>query len=142
MPGSPIPSTATEAARQLWAHESIEARVPEEVAAAAQRLCTRLRAVLVRWIGSDGYDLLWQRALEQTKASHPALAQVRYEDSAKGIAASLRGHDAATVADSILALVAALVGLLGRVVGEGLAVRLVAQVWSDGKPESKRRSTS
>ncbi|HEU4680568.1 MAG TPA: hypothetical protein VFS51_02405, partial [Gemmatimonadales bacterium] len=67
-------AVAAEAARQFWAHHGLDAGAPEEMAVAAEQGCARLRAALTRWIGADGYRALVDRALEQARAAHPALA--------------------------------------------------------------------
>ncbi|HEU4682149.1 MAG TPA: hypothetical protein VFS51_10405, partial [Gemmatimonadales bacterium] len=66
-----VSAVATEASRQFWAHDGLDAGGPEEMAAAAERGCARLRAVLTRWIGSEGYRALVDRALAQARAEHP-----------------------------------------------------------------------
>lgn len=126
-----LSAAATETARQLWAHEGLDAGALEEMAAAVERGCARLRAGLTRWIGSDGYRALVDRALEQTRAVHPALAGLQCPaDDVQGVAAIAGVHDAAEVREGILALVALLIDLLSRVIGEEMAVRLVEQAWA------------
>jgi hypothetical protein len=126
-----VSAVAAEAARQLWAHEGLDAGAPEEMAAAAERGCARLRAGLTSWIGSDGYRALVDRALEQARAGHPALAGLQCQaGDVQGVAALVGAHGAAEVRESILALVALLIDLLSRVIGEEMAVRLVEQAWA------------
>jgi hypothetical protein len=124
-------AVAAETARQLWAHEGLDARAPEEMAAAAEQGCARLRAGLTRWIGSDGYRALVDRGLEQARAEHPALAGLQCQaGDVQGVAAMVGVHGAAQVREGILALVALLIDLLSRVIGEEIAVRLVEQAWA------------
>lgn len=124
-------AVAAETARQLWAHEGLEAGAPEEMAAAAERGCARLRAGLTRWIGSDGYRALVDRALEQARAGHPSLAGLQCQaGDVQGVAAAVGAHGAAEVREGILALVGRLIDLLSRVIGEEMAVRLVEQAWA------------
>jgi hypothetical protein len=124
-------AAATEAARQLWARERLDASAPEEMAAATEQGCARLRAGLTRWIGSDGYHALVDRALEQARMGHPALAGLQCQaGDLQGVAAVVGVHGAAKVREGILALVALLIDLLSRVIGEEMAVRLVEQAWA------------
>ena len=124
-------AVATEAARQFWAHDGLVAGTPEEMAAAAERGCARLRAVLTRWIGSDGYHALINRALEQARAAHPAVANLQCQaGDVQGVAAAVGAHSAAEVREGVLALVALLIDLLSRLIGEEMAVRLVEQAWA------------
>jgi hypothetical protein len=86
---------------------------------------------LTRWIGSDGYRALVDRALEQARGGHPALAGLQCQTGdVQGVAAIMREHGAAEVREGILALVALLIELLSRVIGEEMAVRLVEQAWA------------
>src|SRR5688500_16147464 len=103
-------AVAAETARQLWAHEGLDARALEEMAAAAEQGCARLRAGLTRWIGSDGYRALVDRGLEQARAEHPALAGLQCQaGDVQGVAAVVGVHGAAQVREGILALVALLI---------------------------------
>ena len=128
-----VSAVATEAARQFWAHDGLEAGAPEEMAAAAEQGCARLRAVLTRWIGSEGYRALVNRALEQARAEHPAVAGLQCQGGdVEGVAAAVGVHSAAQVREGILALVARLIDLLSRLIGEDMATRLVEQAWAGG----------
>jgi hypothetical protein len=128
-----VSAVATEAARQFWAHDGLDVGTAEEMAAAAEQGCARLRAVLTRWIGSEGYHALVDRALAQSRAEHPALAGLHCQGSdLKGVAAAAGVHTAAEVRDGALALVARLIDLLSRLIGEEMATRLVEQAWAGG----------
>ena len=126
-----VSAAATEAARQLWAHEGLDASAPEEMAAAAEQGCARLRAGLTRWIGSDGYRALLDRALQQARTGHPALAGLQCQAGhVQGVAAVVGVHGAAEAREGIVELVALLIDLLSRVIGEEMGVRLVEQAWA------------
>ena len=126
-----LSAVATEAARQFWAHDGLEAGTPEEMAAAAEQGCARLRAVLTRWIGSEGYRALVDRALAQARTEHPAVAGLQCQGGdLEGVAAALGTHSATEVKEGILALVARLIDLLSRLIGEEMATRLVQQAWA------------
>ncbi len=125
---TPKPAAATEVARLLWARAAGDTHEPEEVVAAAERVCIQLRAGLGRWIGAMGYRALLGRALVLARAEHPALGVMScHGGDDEMIAAAVRMHGAAEVAAGMVALVARLVELLGRVIGEEMALRLVEQ---------------
>jgi hypothetical protein len=127
-----VSAVAAEAARQFWAH-GLDAGTPEQIAAAAEQGCARLRAVLTRWIGSEGYRALVDRALAQAQPEHPAIAGLQCQGGdLEGVAAALGAHSATEVKEGFLALVARLIDLLSRLIGEEMATRLVEQAWAGG----------
>ena len=92
-------------------------------------MCTELRAGLSRWVGAMGYRALIDRALLLARAEHPALGSLSCHGEAEPVTtAAVRAHSAAEVATGMVALVAALVELLGRIIGQEMAVRLVEQI--------------
>jgi hypothetical protein len=92
-------------------------------------MCAQLRTGLGRWIGSEGYQALFDRALALTRAQHPALGNVScLGGDEPGTAAAVRAHGAADVAAGMVALVTAVIELLGRIIGDEMAVRLVEQI--------------
>ena len=125
MQGSP---SATEVARRHWARAAGDTNTLEEVAAAATRTCTQLQAGLARWVGTEGYRALIDRALLLARAEHPALGSLSCHGEDQPVTtAAVRAHSAAEVRDGMVALVAALVDLLSRIIGEEIAVELVNQ---------------
>jgi hypothetical protein len=122
------PAAATEVARLLWARAAGGTDSPEEVAAAAERTCIQLRAGLGRWIGAMGYRTLLDRALVLARAEHPALGSLScHGGDEEMIMAAVRLHGAAEVAAGMVSLVAGVGELLGRIIGEEMALRLVEQ---------------
>jgi len=120
---------ATDSARGLWARAVGDATAPEEVAAAAERMCTQLRTGLGRWIGADGYRALLDRALGGVRAEHPALGDLPcLGGDVPATMAVVRAQGAGAVAAGLVALVAALIELLGRIIGDEMALRLVEQM--------------
>jgi hypothetical protein len=125
---TPRSAPATDAARGLWARVAGETNAPEEVAAAAERMCTQLRTELGRWIGTDGYRTLLDRAFGLTRAEHPVLVGLSCLGGDEPVTTTaVRSFGAAQVADAMVALVAALIELLGHIIGEEMAVHLVEQ---------------
>jgi hypothetical protein len=92
-------------------------------------MCTELRAGLSRWVGAMGYRALVDRALVLARAEHPALGSLSCHGGDEPVTtAGVRAHSADEVATGMVALVAALVELLGRIIGQEMAVRLVEQI--------------
>ena len=123
------PSAATtDAARRLWAHVSAESRTPEDVATAAERLFVQSREGLGRWIGAEGYRTLHDRALGMARLEHPGLHGLScLGGDHAAIAAAVRANGTAQMADAMVAWVAAMMHVLGRIIGHETAVRLVEQ---------------
>lgn len=126
---TPRASGATAGARQLWVRFAADATTPDAAGAAADQVCSHLRSELGRWIGAVGYLALLNRALAVAQAEHPVLDGLPcIGGSEAAFAAAAQAHGVSTLADGMTALVAALIELLGRIVGDDLAVRLVGQL--------------
>jgi len=119
---------ATDAARRVWARAAGDSRAPEDVTAAAEQLAIQLRTGLGRWIGAQGYRALLARAGGLARAEHPALGGLSWlgEDQ-PAITAAGQAQGTGEVTVGPVVLVAALIELLGRIIGEEMAVRLVEQ---------------
>lgn len=120
---------ARDTARQLWHTIAGDMRTPEAVAAGADRLWSGLSLRLGRWIGASGYGALLNRALGVARSEHACL----HDLSCSGAEASLvdmtaRTHGAGEVAESMVTVATVLIDLLGRIVGEDMAIHLVNQV--------------
>ena len=138
-----VSPVATEASRRFWADGGLEAGASEDLAAAAEQGCARLQAVLTRWIGFEGYRALVDRALAEARAEHRALEGLQcHGANVEGVAAAVGVHSAAEVRDGILALVARLIDLLSRLIGEDMATRLVEQAWTGAPPAARTEGVS
>ena len=127
---------AADAARRLWTGIAGDATGPDQVAVGAARLFTRLRAGLGRWVGVEGYCALLDRAIALVRVEHPALDSLscRREDEPLTIE-TVRAHGPPQVAAGVVALLAELIELLGRIVGDEIAVRLVEQTGDPMPPD-------
>ena len=138
----PHSRTAQELARRLLAREAPAEGAPDAVAAATEQVCGRVSANLSRWFGIDGTDALFARALVQAQADHPALANVRYSHQSavclERLAESARIHGTNAVADGVAAILTALIELLGRLIGQDIAMRLVEQSVPADAPDDAR----
>ena len=123
--------SVTAAGRRLWALESAGTNGGPPAAA---RICVRVGDGLARWIGRDGYRALFRRAREEELPTHPALAGLDCDGTDdERVAAAVAAHGADAVSAAVLSLVTALIVLLGRVVGEEMAIQLVEQAVA-GRP--------
>lgn len=121
------------AARRLW-DRAVAASAPDgDAFAATDRVLADLEQGLRRWVGAEGYAALLQRATALTLPAHPALARI--DDLGLNPVPRL---DTPVTDDAIrggvVALLVALMELLGRIIGFEMAMRLVEQL---GKPSPR-----
>lgn len=110
---------------------------PEADAAtrATEMVLVQLRIELGRWIGGEGYRTLFARAVAIVRVDHPAIVGVSAaEANASTMADAVATYGAGPVASATNAVVATLTELLGRIVGDEMAVRLVEQA---GQPRAR-----
>lgn len=126
-------ATSLEIARRLLARDTVPGREaePEMVGAALQRACVHVSETLRDSLGEDGCNALLVRALARTEADHPALKNIRRGNESSihldGVAASVEAHGVPAVTAAIEAVLAALVDILSRLIGEEMAIRLIDQ---------------
>lgn len=124
---TPPSASATSAVRRLWQRDGARPGTAAELTADAERVAGEVQRRLIRWIGSEGYHLLLQRALVQAREMHPSLAALTCDRGhVRGIAEAVEAHGEARVADGVGVLLAMLIDRLGQVVGAEMAERLVA----------------
>ena len=104
---------------------------PDALAASASQVCEGVLEHLSRWVGIDGAAALFARALTHAQDEHPALRGVRYAPRSSGclsgLADAARAHGAIVVSQAVAGILIALIELLGRLIGEDMASRLVEQ---------------
>jgi hypothetical protein len=80
-------------------------------------------------MGEDGCNALLTRALARTEAEHPVLKSIRRigDDGIQwdSVVGSVEAHGVVAVTAAIEGLIAALVEILGRLIGEDMAVQLI-----------------
>jgi hypothetical protein len=114
------------------------------VAAAGDRVLQKMQRALARWFGTQGCHALLVRAIERTRVTHPALDAVKIATSAgeSGVVVepdafeALRSLPAEVVMSACASVIAEIVTLLGQLVGEDVARRLVDHGWSESGPQS------
>jgi hypothetical protein len=141
MPHSPA---AQEIAHRLLAWEMPAGGEPAMVAAALQQTLTRVSANLRDSVGDDGRDALLARAIARTESDYPALKDIRRLNNGAvhldGVVTSVEAHGVAPVTAAIEALLAALVAVLARLIGEDMAMRLLDHDLSEPLPDGETRT--
>jgi hypothetical protein len=128
---SPRTREVQELTRRLVAREATQRDAPDAAAAAVQAACERAHQTLSRWLGANGSYALFTRALAQVQVDHPLLRDIRLrshsEAGLEGVTESIRVHGVAAVAAGLESLLVGLIELLGRLVGDDMAARLIEQ---------------
>ena len=129
---------AIEVARQLWLG-AFRGDTPEEIGPAAARIYLQLRVGLSRWIGAEGFRALSARAISLAQVEHPKLPILLHDGDEQTITAAVRLHGAAQVTGALEAQLAAVIDLLGRIIGEEMAMQLVQQTGAVSLPGALNR---
>lgn len=123
------PSKARNMARQLLARETRGADQEDAVAAALQRLCTRVSDNLRQSVGDDGCNALVARVLRRTEPEHPVLTDIRRVTDAgiylDRVSAGVESHGIGAVQAAIEALLAALIDVLAGLIGADMVLNLL-----------------
>lgn len=102
---------------------------------AAEEVFEDVADSLSRALGPYGYHALLARALTKARLAHPALAGIRIRSAMEPYLDGLHGaaseHGLGALSDGLHATLAILVDLLGRLIGEDLAILLVSEAISD-----------
>jgi hypothetical protein len=138
-----VGSTASEVVSRLIARESSGTADPNPAAIAATVL-QHISADLSRFIGSDGCHALLLRAHAHAHEVHPALKNISISAqpnlSVHGVPESIQSHGAAEIAAGLESTLVAVIELLGRLIGDELAMKLVEQNSADvALPDKQRR---
>lgn len=115
-----------ELTRRLIASEAAQST---DAAAAAHAALERAYRSLSRWVGPAGARALFARALIETSPTHPAVAALELGDAPEmglgGLAASVGAHGTDATAAGLEATLTAALRLLGRLIGDDVATRLL-----------------
>lgn len=113
-------------AERLWHLAARDALPQNDLHATVELLLRSLDTGLRRWIGAEGYAALLSRAASETLQSAPALAAVTdvFRDQP---APPLSGRvEPSDVEAAVKSLIVAMSRHLGAVIGDDLALRLIA----------------
>ncbi len=126
--------TPADAARKLLAAES-GGSSSKELAERATRACEQLARHLSRLLGNNGIRTLFDRCLIKASAQYPWLASAKSvpggpgEDAWSPLRSAMERQDPDTVREAFVLLLVTFIGLLERLIGEGLVERLLHEVW-------------
>lgn len=127
-----------ELAQRLLAYEAGGREQPEELSAAAERVCQGLYRQISPLVGSLGFGVLFSRALKQARAEFPFLEGVGSEAQAgqclRGLPESVRERDPGEANRAVVAIIADFLELLANFIGPDLSMRLVYQSWPEVRP--------
>jgi hypothetical protein len=126
--GSGFPP-ARQIARRLINRHGAQQAGGDTAARAAAAACDHLYRELSRWVGSDGCHALFTRALAQARIEYPAFVQIqlgaRSQPCIDGIAETIMAHGDAATAEVLETMLVRLVELLGRLIGDDMAMKLI-----------------
>ncbi|MBX0328341.1 hypothetical protein K2Z83_11705 [Oscillochloris sp. ZM17-4] len=117
---------------------------PAVIAALAAAAYTPLRAQLAVFLGEQGFEALWWRAVALTRRQFPDwadAADVAESPLPPGLSAGLSGADMAEAHRRLIAAFAGFIGLLFSVIGADLGSHLIYQAWSDLPPDAAEPHT-
>ena len=126
---------AVELARRLIAREVSASDQADSPAAATQAACERVYRGLGLWLGENGAQALFMRALAQARSAHPPVREISLQAKAErrldGVTETIQTYGASAVAAGLEAVLAGVLELLGRLLGADIATRLVEQTTPD-----------
>jgi hypothetical protein len=129
--GSAQSPASLQLARRILARDADQVRdgAPEKVGAALKRTCLRVSENLRDAMGEAGWTALLARALARTEADHPVLQSIRRQNEGDidldAVVAGVEVQGVASLTAAFEALFAALIEILGRLIGEDMAMRLI-----------------
>jgi len=105
---------------------------PTEVASRAVEACERLVHHLSRLLGDTSVAMLFERSIVLASRKLPWLRAAAHDRSVQDrttLREVLERQDSASIVAAFVAILSALIGLLERLIGEGLVARLLNEVW-------------
>lgn len=141
-PSGNVPA-AREIVRRLIGGRPHKQQRGDTAARAAASACDSLYRELSRWVGSDGCHALFARALAETRPQYPALEKIqlrpRSEPYIEGVADSIMARGDPETAEALESMLIRLVELLGRLIGDDMAGKLIARTFdSEQRPDDTR----
>jgi len=132
---------AREIVRRLITSRPPNAKRGDTAARAAASACDNLYRELSRWVGADGCHALFIRALAETRPDQPALEKIllhpKSEAYIDGIADSIMAYGDPEAARALESVLVRLVELLGRLIGDDMAGKLIDRTFGDSRHGSE-----
>ena len=130
-------------ARRLIGSSQSGRGASDTAARAAAAACDSLYRELSRWVGPDGCHALFTRALGQARTEYPLLAGIqlhaRAEPYIEGVAETIMAHGDAATAEALESMLVRLVELLGRLIGDDMAMKLIERSLTASGPSATSR---
>ena len=124
-----------QAARRILASKPGEGNSSKQVAERASHACEQLTLHLTRLLGKTGVEMVLERSVVLASAALPWLAEASTIAALRGV---MEHQEPAAITEAFVAILSAQLGLLDRLIGEGLVERLLYEVWpSVFVPEAK-----
>ena len=121
--------SARQTARRLINSHRPKGAGGESAARAAAAACDDLYRELSQWVGADGCRALFTRALTEARAELPVLAQIRlsagHEAILDGVPETIMANGDAATAEALESMLVLLLELLGRLIGDDMAMKLI-----------------
>lgn len=122
-------------ARRLVEAEAAPGDAANPRLAKAHAACERAYLELTRWVGPRGCHALFARALRGTRKAHAALAGIEVRLNTRpavdGISGAAGAAEVEEVAVGLEALLASVLALLGRFIGDDMVVNIVGRMDSN-----------
>jgi hypothetical protein len=129
---NPVNPDFGEDARALVASSPGDVASSTLAAARAAAALDALAKHLARLLGDAGVQLLLKRSVAQAAATFPWLAGGASAGTVTSrLRAAMEAQEPDAISEAFVAVLSAFVGLLERLIGEGLVERLLAEVWPD-----------
>jgi hypothetical protein len=135
-----------QAARLLIDRRRPQRKESDSDAGVVADACNDLYRGLSRWVGRDGCDALFTRALAQARAGVATLDQVQLRPGAdpyvEGVAESVVSHGDSMVAEALESMLVHLIEVLARLIGSDMATKLIERsvaALGDPEPTSNER---
>lgn len=132
-------------ARRLIDRSGAEGGVGRTAGHAAFSACNDLYQNLSRWVGRDGCHALFTRALAEARSDYPLLEEIqvrpRSEPCVEGVTETIDAYGAAQTAEAIESMLAGLIELLGRLIGDDIAMKLIEESFPESARDGARSSS-
>jgi hypothetical protein len=122
-----------------------ELTTPDAVAAGAARACEKLCLHLAQIVGTTGIRALFDRSVTASRSEFPwlpAASGAPFAARWTELATALAAQPPATALEAAAAVVATLVELLGRFIGDDLTLRILLELWPEGAPPGTLKETT
>ncbi len=132
--------TAKQLAQRLIGRKRSAADADTTNSSAAALAVGELYQALSRWIGSEGCHALMARARAEAEVDHPLLSALQLRARAQpyvdGLSETVAEYGEAATADSVRAMLAGMIDLLGRLIGVDMATNLIERSLPEPASES------